>query len=77
MIVLSVEENSPSSAALLMMGGVILTMGGQPVRDFANIQEFLEPPHVGKQIPLRIYRAGQEIDLKVEIGQWPQVRISA
>ncbi len=77
MIVLSVEADSPSSAAQLMVGDVILAMGGQPARDFANIQEFLEPPHVGKQIPLRIYRAGQELELSVEIGQRPQVRISA
>lgn len=77
MIVLSVEENSPSSVACLMVGDVILTMGGQPARDFATIQDFLEPPHVGKLIPLRICRAGQEIDLKVEIGQRSQVRISA
>lgn len=77
MIVLSVEPDSPSSAACLMVGDVILSIGGQVARDFSSIQEFLEPPHVGQQIPLRICRAGQEIDLKVEIGQRPQVRISA
>ncbi len=77
MIVLSVEADSPSSAAHLMVGDVILSIGGQPARDFANIQEFLEPPHVGQQIPLRIHRAGQELELKVEIGQRPHVRISA
>ncbi|WP_031495619.1 S1C family serine protease [Bryobacter aggregatus] len=74
MIVLNVEPNSPSALAHLMVGDVIVAIGGQHAIDFAAIQEFLEPPHVGKQVPLRVYRAGQELEIVVEIGQRPSAR---
>ena len=74
MIVLSVEENSPSAAANLLVGDVILSIGGQPAQDYAAIQEFLEPTHVGKTLPLSISRAGREMNLQIEIGRRPLAR---
>ena len=74
MIVLSVETGSPSAAAQLMVGDVILSIGGQRAEDFGAIQEFLEPPHIGQRLPLRVVRAGQEIELHIEIGRRPTAR---
>ena len=74
MIVLSIEPNSPSAAANLMVGDVILFIGGEAAADFSIIQEFLEAPHVGQQVPLRVCRAGNELDLQIEIGRRPTSR---
>lgn len=74
MIVLSVDAGSPSADAQLMVGDVILTIGGQRANDFGAIQEFLEPPHIGQRVPLRVMRAGQELELTIEIGRRPSVR---
>jgi S1-C subfamily serine protease len=77
MIVLNVEPDSPSALAQLMVGDVILSIGGQRASDFACIQEFLEPPHIGQQIPILISRAGQELELQIEIGRRPTGRRAA
>ncbi|MBM3758716.1 MAG: serine protease [Acidobacteria bacterium] len=74
MIVLSVESGSPSESAHLMVGDVIVAIGGQRADDFSAIQEFLEPPHIGEHIPLQIIRAGQRLDLEIEIGRRPSAR---
>lgn len=74
MIVLSVESGSPSESAHLMVGDVIVAIGGQRAEDFSAIQEFLEPPHIGEHIPLQIIRAGQRLDLEIEIGRRPSAR---
>jgi S1-C subfamily serine protease len=74
MIVLSVESDSPSSAAQLMVGDVILSIGGQRAEDFGAIQEFLEPPHIGERVPLRVVRAGKEMEMWIEIGRRPVSR---
>lgn len=74
MIVLSVEHGSPCEAANLLVGDVIVAIGGERVHDFATIQEFLEPPHIGAKVPVRVVRAGQEIELWVEIGRRPGTR---
>jgi len=74
MIVLSVETDSPSAAAHLMVGDVILAIGGQRAEDYGAIQEFLEPSHIGEYVPLRVCRAGNEIDLSIEIGRRPTAR---
>lgn len=74
MIVLSVESGSPSEMAHLMVGDVIVAIGGQRADDFGAIQEFLEPPHIGEQVPLQIIRAGQRLDLEIEIGRRPSAR---
>jgi serine protease Do len=74
MIVLSVEHGSPCEAANLLVGDVIVAMGGERVQDFATIQEFLEPPHIGERVPVRVVRAGQEVELWVEIGRRPGAR---
>ena len=74
MIVLSVEPDSPSSAAQLMVGDVILTIGGQAAVDYGAVQEFLEPPHVGQTVPLHVYRAGKELEMQIQIGRRPSSR---
>ncbi len=77
MIVLNVEPDSPSAMAQLMVGDVILSIGGQRADDFASIQEFLEPPHIGQQVPILISRAGHELELQIQIGRRPTGRRAA
>lgn len=74
MIVLTVEAGSPAAAARLMVGDVVLAIGGMSAADFDVVQDFLEPPHVGERVPLRLYRAGTELEVMVEIGQRPATR---
>lgn len=77
MIVLSIEPDSPSANAHLYVGDVILTINGRPANDFASIQEVLDPQNIGCEVPLRIFRAGQELEVSIRIAARPDLRMVA
>jgi S1-C subfamily serine protease len=74
MIILSIEPDSPSAQANLFVGDVILTINGHPATDFTCVQEVLEPQNIGVEVPMRILRAGQEVDITIRIAARPDLR---
>ena len=71
MIVLEVAPESPSAQAGLYVGDVILSVGGAPAADFAAIEEWLEGEHIGRPLPVEIYRAGQQVQVEIRVGARP------
>jgi serine protease Do len=69
MIVLSVEKNSPAAAAGLVIGDILLTLEGRPVRDTRDVQNVLAGENIGKTITASILRGGKRMDVPVAVGE--------
>lgn len=69
MIVLSVEKNSPAAAAGLVIGDILLTLAGRPVRDTRDVQNVLAGENIGKTITASILRGGKRMDVSVAVGE--------
>jgi S1-C subfamily serine protease len=68
MIVLSVEPESPSAQANLMVGDIILSIAGKPTPDFHHVQELLDPANIGRQLPLQLLRGGVSHEILIQVG---------
>lgn len=72
LIVLSAEPDGPAARAGVLIGDIVLTLGGQPVRDTDDIQSALGSESVGKPLAARIVRGGQVIEVNITIGERPR-----
>ncbi len=59
-----VIDHSPARAAGFQTGDVVLSVDGEPVRDFFDLRDLTEPRH-GQPSTYRIRRDGEELDLEV------------
>jgi S1-C subfamily serine protease len=66
---------SPAARAGLKARDVIIEFNGDRIRDDGDLVRKVAVTPVGTNAPLRIYRAGRELNLTVTIGRRP-VRIS-
>ena len=71
-IALSVEPNGPSERAGLMIGDILVTLNGKPVRDTDDVQSVLEPGFVGKPVKAAVVRGGALTEASITIGERPR-----
>jgi S1-C subfamily serine protease len=70
LLLVSIESDSPAEAASLVMGDTILAFDDQPIRHFDDLLSLLNSAEaVGKEISLRILRAGEVQTLDLTIGE--------
>ena len=69
LLVVGVESGSPADQGGLMLGDVIVSLGGQPVRDADDLQGALGPERVGQATPIRVVRAGASAELTITVGE--------
>jgi serine protease DegQ len=69
LIVVSVEPDGPGAKAGVLFGDVIVALEGRIVSNIRDLQAFLEPESVGKEIPVSIIRGGKTIEVNVTIGE--------
>jgi S1-C subfamily serine protease len=69
LILMSVEPGGPAEQAGLVQGDVLVTFGGQPVRDLDELQALLAAHRSGQQAPVQLVRSGQVQSLTVTVGQ--------
>jgi S1-C subfamily serine protease len=65
----SVEPGSPADRGGLFMGDAIVALGGQAVKQVDDLLALLSGDRVGKDVPVRIVRGGQVLDVLVKIGE--------
>ena len=65
----SVETDSPAETGGLMLGDIIVTFGGEAIRNPDDLAAVLRGDRVGQEVPLRIIRAGTVQDVEVEIRE--------
>lgn len=69
LIVVSVAAEGPGSKAGILFGDVIIALQGKPVSSLRDLQNFLQPEFVGKEISVSIIRGGKSVDVKMHIGE--------
>jgi len=69
LLVMSIEKDSPSAAAGLIVGDLIAGFAGQPVADHDELLLQLNSGVVGKSVELEVLRGGKPQKVKVTIGE--------
>lgn len=68
LLIASVESDSPAARAGLLLGDVIVAVDGARTAEPADLLPALDEEHVGREVLLRVLRAGELRELKVTIG---------
>ena len=71
-VLVSVEPDGPAGQAGLMLGDVLISLDGQPVRDTDDVQAHLGPEKIGKTVVASILRGGAALQVSVRIGERPR-----
>ena len=71
-VVARVVENSGAYAAGLQGEDVIVSMGGQAIRNTGDLSKFLLENLPGEQVSVLIYRGDSELETKAILGEPPQ-----
>jgi len=69
LLVLSVQPESPAARAGLLLGDVLLRAGEERLTGPAALLPALDEDRVGRELALRILRAGEERDLAIVVGE--------
>lgn len=69
LMVVTVQPGGPAEQAGLLMGDVLLTADGAPLRDAEELLMRLTPSSVGAQMQLRLLRAGQITEVALTVGE--------
>jgi S1-C subfamily serine protease len=70
LLLVSIEAGSAAEKASLVMGDTILALDGQPIRGFEDLLSTLNSPDiVGKDVKLRILRAGEIQSVSLTVGE--------
>ncbi len=73
-LVVHVEEGGPAGRAGLLLGDVLVAIAGAPVGDPADLPGLLGPELVGRDVVVRVIRAGHAQDVTVQVGERPARR---
>ncbi len=71
-LVADVIENSPSEAAGLMRGDVIMEFNGKLIDEPYNLRNIVASTSPGQEIELKVIRDGETASLTVTIGELPE-----
>jgi serine protease Do len=71
-LVSDVVKNSPAARAGIKRGDVIVEFNGKEVRDVSSLRNMVAQTKTGSEIKLRIFRAGKEFTIKVNILELPR-----
>ncbi len=70
-IVVSVDAQGPGQRAGILLGDVVTTWNGEPVRGVREVLRRLGPEAVGQTAELTLVRAGQAAAARITIGERP------
>jgi S1-C subfamily serine protease len=68
-IVVGIEPDSPAAAANLLLGDVLAAIGGRPIENAIDLKIALSRIHLGSSIGLQIYRAGERLEVTVNVRE--------
>lgn len=67
-LVAGVIPGGPAEKAKLKDGDVILEFDGKPITQMRRLPRLVADTDVGKTVPLKVWRDGRELTMKVEVG---------
>ena len=71
----TIEENSPASQANLKVGDIITKLNGDKVTSIEQLNRLKNTHPIGDTITLTVIRNGEEIEVKVTLGETPEAEI--
>ena len=71
LLVSSVDPESGAGRAGVLLGDVVVALGGEPLRDYRQVQRSLGSESVGTTLRLGVVRAGALTELHVTVGERP------
>ncbi|HID06800.1 MAG TPA: Do family serine endopeptidase [Armatimonadetes bacterium] len=71
-LVEEVFPDQPADKAGIQAGDIVIEYNGVTVRNMSHLQQMVGRTPVGKVVPLKIWRNGKAIELRVKIGERPK-----
>lgn len=71
-IIVGLEPSGPAQQAGFLIGDIITTWGGEPVRSVGGVSNRLSAETVGQTVKLGVLRGGSPIDIDVSVGERPR-----
>ena len=72
LIIMNVAESSPAESAGLQPGHIVVAIEDEEISSFEQLADIIAMFEPGDEISLVILRAGEEIELVVELGNHPE-----
>lgn len=72
LLVVTVAPGSPAEKAGIVLGDVIVTIDGCPVRSPRSLQAALDSEKIGKAVPIQLVRGGKLVEVSVTVGERPE-----
>ena len=69
LLLLGIESGSPAERGGLLVGDLIVTLAGDPIRHIDDLLIRLSGDDIGQAVPVRIVRGGKLEEVSVEIGE--------
>lgn len=70
-LIVDVVPGSPADKAGIVAGDVIQEIDGESVSEPDEVQQAVEKTEVGNELPIRLQRDGEQVNLNVEVGVLP------
>jgi S1-C subfamily serine protease len=71
-IILEVEPGGPADKAAIVIGDILVSLAGQSVARFEDIQSHLQPENIGKTLTAKIVRGGAVQEVSVAVAERPR-----
>jgi S1-C subfamily serine protease len=71
-MVMSVDADGPGATAGMRQGDVIIAWDGEAIRNVQALVRSLGPDSVGATVRLGLKRAGEPMEVKLQIGERPE-----
>ena len=68
-LVAGVIPGGPAEKASLKDGDIILEFDGKPIGQMRRLPRLVADTEVGKTVPIKVWREGRELSMKVEVGE--------
>jgi serine protease Do len=76
-LVSTVAEGSPAEKAGIKVGDVIVEYDGKPIQHSSQLPILVARTDVGKSVPLKVFRAKEEVRLSVTVGELKEDEVVA
>ena len=74
LLVVGVTPGGPAAGAGILVGDLVVAFDGQPIESSEDLLDLLTGHRIGRQVTVRILRAGSATELPVTIGERPKAQ---
>jgi S1-C subfamily serine protease len=71
-IILEVEPGSPAHQAGILIGDILVSLAGQSIARFEDVQSHLQPENIGKALTAKIVRGGLAQEMSIAVAERPR-----